>query len=228
MSLLLTRTLESMAGRSSLVRDADQGQPLPWSMEPQARLNTYAVGSVGANPFQNIWNTTQGEFPAQPSTSNYGNQPMISQQTQYPFTGQGHGIYQNPGQQPNFSWHPGVNQTPGSFLPVHSQQPKLPFLAMLHLPDLSRLLNDPICHNPHWPPMTTKFPSDIPKFKGKPNKDPSDHVTTFHLWCSLNSLQDDFIQLRLFQHTLIGSVVKWYIELDHSRYSYFRDLEWFS
>jgi hypothetical protein len=49
-------------------------------------------------------------------------------------------------------------------------------------------------------------------------------VTTFHLWCSSNSLKDDSIQLRLFQRTLIGSVAKWYIELDHSRYSSFGEL----
>jgi hypothetical protein len=131
---------------------------------------------------------------------------MTSQQAQYLNVGQGHGFYQNPGQQPNFSWQPGASQIPGSFPPVHSQQPKLPFLATLHFPDLSRLLNDPICHDPRWPPMPTKFPSDIPKFEGKPNEDPGDHVTTFHLWCSSNSLRDDSIQLHLFQHTLIGSV----------------------
>jgi hypothetical protein len=72
--------------------------------------------------------------------------------------------------------------------------------------------------------MPTKLPSDIPKFEAKPNEDPGDHVTTFHLWCSSNSLKDDSIQLRLFQRTLIGSVVKWYIELDRSRYSSFGEL----
>jgi hypothetical protein len=87
-----------------------------------------------------------------------------------------------------------------------------------------RLLNDPICHNPCWPPMPTKFPLDIPKFESKPNKDPRDHVTTFHIWCSSNSLKDDSVQLRLFQRTLIGSVAKWYIEIDCSRYSSFGKL----
>jgi hypothetical protein len=87
-----------------------------------------------------------------------------------------------------------------------------------------RLLNDPICHDPRWPPMPTKLPSDIPKFEAKPNEDPGDHVTTFHIWCSSNSLKDDSIQLRLFQRTLIGSVMKWYIELDRLRYSSFVEL----
>jgi hypothetical protein len=72
--------------------------------------------------------------------------------------------------------------------------------------------------------MLTKFPSDIPKFEGKPNEDPGDHVATFHLWCSSNSLRDNFIQLRLFQCTLIGSAAKWYIDLDRSRYSSFGEL----
>jgi hypothetical protein len=132
---------------------------------------------------------------AQPSTSYYGNQPMMSPQMQNQYTGQGHGFYQNPSQQPNFSWQPGASQTPGPFFHGYQQQPKLPFLATLHFPDLTRLLNDPICHDPRWPPMPTKFPSDIPKFEAKPNEDPGDHVTTFHLWCSSNSLKDDSVQL---------------------------------
>jgi hypothetical protein len=72
--------------------------------------------------------------------------------------------------------------------------------------------------------MPMKFPSDIPKFEAKPNEDPGDHVTTFHLWCSSNSLKDDSVQLQLFQRTLIGSAAKWYIKLDRSRYSSFGEL----
>jgi hypothetical protein len=49
-------------------------------------------------------------------------------------------------------------------------------------------------------------------------------VTTFHLWCSSNSLKYDSVQLRLFQRTLIGSATKWYIKLDCSRYSSFGEL----
>jgi hypothetical protein len=93
------------------------------------------------------------------------------------------------------------------------------------LPDLKRLLNDPICHDPSWPPMLTKLPLDIPKFEAKTNEDTGDHVTTFHLWYSSNSLRDESIQLQLFQCTLIGSAAKWYIELDPSQYSSFGELE---
>ena len=37
---------------------------------------------------------------------------------------------------------------------------QLPFLATLNLPDLSRLTNDPIKHQPSWPVIPTKLPSD--------------------------------------------------------------------
>jgi hypothetical protein len=170
------------------------------------------VRSVGGNPSQNPWNVTQ----AQPFTSYYGNQSMMPQQAQNHYAGHLHGYYQSLGQQPNFSSKPSASQTPGSFFPGYNPQPKLPFLATLHLPNLKKLLNDPICHDTSWPPMLTKFPSKIPKFEAKPNEDPGDHVTIFHLWCSSKSLRDDSIQLRLFQRTLIGSDVKWYIELDRS------------
>jgi hypothetical protein len=50
-------------------------------------------------------------------------------------------------------------------------------------------------------------------------------VTTFHLWCWSKSLRDNSIQLYLFEHTLIGSVDKWYIELNCSIFSSFGELE---
>ena len=72
-------------------------------------------------------------------------------------------------------------------------RPKLPFLATLNLLYLSKLMNDPVRHNSSWPPIFTKLPSNIPKFKGKVGDDPGDHVTTFHLWCSSNSLNNDTV-----------------------------------
>ena len=69
-----------------------------------------------------------------------------------------------------------------------------------------------------------KIPSDIHKFEGKAGEDPSEHVTTFHLWCSSNSLHDDLICLRLFQHTLTGLAARWYIELPRAAYILFDDL----
>lgn len=59
--------------------------------------------------------------------------------------------------------------------------------------------------------MPTELLLDIPKFEGK--EDPSNHVTTFHLWCSSNSIIEDFMIHSLFQRTLTGIVAKWYTEL---------------
>jgi hypothetical protein len=101
---------------------------------------------------------------------------------------------------------------------------QLPFLATLDLPDLSRILNDPISHSPHWPVIPAKLPSDIPKFDGKSGEDPNNHVMTFHLWCSSNSLMDDSVRLRLFQRTLTGSAAKWYIELPRGFFTDFNTL----
>jgi hypothetical protein len=89
---------------------------------------------------------------------------------------------------------------------------------------LSRLTNDPILHSPYWPVIPAKLPSDIPKFDGKPGEDPNNHVMTFHLWCSSNSLMDDSICLRLFQCTLTGSATKWYIKLPRGSFQDFNSL----
>jgi hypothetical protein len=83
-------------------------------------------------------------------------------------------------------------------------QPRFPFLAMLNLPNFLKLMNDPVCHDPSWPPIPTKFPSNILNFEEKTGKDPGDHVTNSHLWCSSNSLNEDYIRLSLFQRTLMG------------------------
>jgi hypothetical protein len=90
--------------------------------------------------------------------------------------------------------------------------------------DLSKLINNPVSHDPTWPPVPTKLPSDIPKFEGKNGEDLGDHVITFNLWCSSNSLNDDSIRLRLFQRTLIGVSAKWYIELLRRAYGTFSQL----
>ena len=61
--------------------------------------------------------------------------------------------------------------------------------------------------------IPVKLPSNIAKFNGKPIDDPKNHVMTFHLWCSSNSLMDSSIHLRIFQITITGISGKWYIEL---------------
>ena len=102
---------------------------------------------------------------------------------------QGHGIYSNqPYMNQNYQreWH-------------RLAQPRLPFLTTLNLPDLSRLMNGLVSHYPAWLAIPNKLPSDIPKFEGRAGEDPSEHVTTFHLWCSSNSLHDDSIRFDPFE-----------------------------
>jgi hypothetical protein len=72
MSFLLTRTLESLAGISSLTRDVGRGNPFHGQWNPGQGSVPMPIRSAGGIPFQNIWNTTQGEIPAQPTSSNYG------------------------------------------------------------------------------------------------------------------------------------------------------------
>ena len=84
--------------------------------------------------------------------------------------GQGHGVYNN---------HTYMNQ-PYQGACYQFPQARLPFLATLNFPDLSRLTNDPVSHDPTWSVVLAKLPSDIPKFEGK-------RVRTlesmfFHLW----------------------------------------------
>jgi hypothetical protein len=72
-------------------------------------------GLAWGNPSQSPSNTMNAQHPM----SFMGNQPMMSPQMKNPYAGQGHGFYQNPGQQPNFSWQPGASQTPGPFYPSY-------------------------------------------------------------------------------------------------------------
>jgi hypothetical protein len=103
-------------------------------------------------------------------------------------------------------------------------QPCLPLLEILNMLDLSKLMNDHVHHDLTWPPIPTKLPSDILKFKGKTSEDPGDQVTTFHLWCSLNSLKNDSIWLRLFQKTFMGVPTKWYIKIPRRTYKTFNQM----
>jgi hypothetical protein len=104
-------------------------------------------------------------------------------------------------------------------LPTHTMvginpppNPPMPYLEYLNIHYLTKLTNDPILHHATWPNMPTKFPSNIPKFEGKPGEDPANHVMTFHLWFSSNNIMDDSIRFSLFQITLTGSSAKWYVD----------------
>ena len=73
--------------------------------------------------------------------------------------------------------------------------------------------------------MPTKLPSNIPKFEGKARECLQNHIMTFHIWCSSNSIVYDLIRLRLFQRTLTGVAAKWYIELPQAKYPDFNSLD---
>jgi hypothetical protein len=186
--------------------------------------------SQGGNPFPGQFNPMPGVFPSQGGST--GGNPSFPFGNQMgggfpPFNQGQQGFIPSPGPSMNSFWQPGASYNLGSSFQAANQsisQPRLPFLETLHFPDLSKLMNDPIHHDPSWPVVPTKLPSDIPKFEGKSGEDPQDHVTTFHLWCSSNSLNDDSIHLHLFQCTLTGGATKWYIELERVRYTMFGDL----
>jgi hypothetical protein len=93
-----------------------------------------------------------------------------------------------------------------------SPPPQMPYLAFLNILYLTKLTNDPILHNPTWPTMPTKLPSNIPKFEVKPRDNIANHIMTFHLWFSSNNITYDSIRLRLFQRTLTSPSSKWYVE----------------
>jgi hypothetical protein len=76
----------------------------------------------------------------------------------------------------------------------------------------------------HRPPFPTNLRLDIPKFEGNNGEDPGDHVTTFHLYAHRIPLMTITIQLILFQCTLIGVAVKWYIEIPRGAYGTFSQL----
>jgi hypothetical protein len=101
---------------------------------------------------------------------------------------------------------------------------QMPYLASLNIPYLTKLTNDPILHDDTWPAMPTKLPSDIPNFEGKAGDDPANHVMTFHLWCSSNSIMEYSVRLRLFQHTLTGPSAKWYVEEKPGSHTTFESL----
>ena len=76
-------------------------------------------------------------------------QPYIGQMRRG-YYGQSHGIYSNePYMNQNYqgAWH-------------RPAQPRLPFLATLKLPDLSRLMNNLVSHVPAWLAIPDNLPLD--------------------------------------------------------------------
>ena len=133
----------------------------------------------------------------------------------------------NAGTSPNAGGKPGPNSgatSSGTNTGTMLATPLLPFMAGLSLSDFSKLINDPIQHDLGWPVMPTKFPSNIPKFEGNDGEDPTNHICSFHMWCSSNSITDDSIHLQLFQHMLTGDTAKWYVDHASASHSTFATL----
>ena len=192
---------------------------------------TYASGgpqSFVNVPFSGGFNPSQQGGYAMP----YANQPQIGRYTQ--FSNQmgenlQQGMYQYANQtyfrMPYGGFALYSNQYPYNLTTQNPFAPtKLPFLATLELPDLSKLMNDPIRHHFAWPPILVKIPTDIPKFDGKIGEDPANHITTYHPWCVSNSFLYDSIKWRLSPRTLTGNVAKWFIELPSTSFFDFQSL----
>jgi hypothetical protein len=103
-------------------------------------------------------------------------------------------------------------------------KPQMSYLDSLNIPDLTKLTNDPILHDPTWPRIPTKLSSDIPKFEGKAGDNLANYIKTFHLWCSSNKIMGDSIHLRLFQSTLTSPSTKWYVEEKYGSHVTFESL----
>lgn len=72
--------------------------------------------------------------------------------------------------------------------------------------------------------MLRKLPSNIPKFEGKVGEDHANHIMSFHLWCSLEIIIEYFVCLRPFQRTLMGLVMKWYVNEPIGTYTTFEKI----
>jgi hypothetical protein len=157
---------------------------------------TTSVVSVGGNPFQAQWNPMQGSFPSQGMSSG-GNPFLGQYNPMQGLVPSQSGLAGgNPVLPSGIRWVEVIlhltrankvlpkylvhrKTLTGNLVPVTIQgpsfqaanqsmmQPRLPFLETLHFPDLSKLMNDLIHHDPSWPVVPTKLPSDIPKLKGK-------------------------------------------------------------
>jgi hypothetical protein len=199
--------------------------PNPWNV-PFPGNPQFSAGQNSQTPQQPPYGQMPNPTHNPQNPSGYPPLTHASQNTSNPvYLGQNQPHTRGPTSY-NYPHNPVIGPTgvpmPHQHYPQVNRQ--LPFLATLDLPDLSRLTNDPIYHSPVWPAIPAKLPSDIPKFDGKSGEDPNNHVMTFHLWCSSNSLMDDSIHLRLFQRTLTGSVEKWYIELPRASFHDFNSL----
>jgi len=117
----------------------------------------------------------------QPYVQNGYQQSYYNGYSHQPYQSYQHQIHYDSMQRPTAQTIPSY---PGYASPNLNQQ--LAFVATLELPNLNWLTNDPIAYIPWWLVIPHKIPSDIHKCNGNLGEDPSNHVMTFHLWCSSN------------------------------------------
>jgi hypothetical protein len=129
-------------------------QNLPLNTQGQTTVPPVGQPYLGVtNPIWGSGQTTQPQIPTQTQGHNpWGYYPI-----------------QPPPNQPGSSLYGQSSYAPTGLpigLPPQSHQypqvnRQLPFLATLDLPNLSRILNDPIRHSPQWPAIPAKLPSNI-------------------------------------------------------------------
>jgi hypothetical protein len=148
--------------------------PLQSSGFPSGGGQSYTLGNpqprsnpVGGNFHNHQFRTNpfMGNFHNPYQNIHVGMMPNPSYMNQLrggPYnSGQGFGTYPNP----RWSAVPNTQSFVGGW--GQMSQPRLPFLATLNLSDLPKLMNNPVLHDPSWPLVPTKLPSDIPNFEGK-------------------------------------------------------------
>ena len=65
-------------------------------------------------------------------------------------------------------------RNPPMTIPLYgaSNPMSLSFIGSIKIPNMAWLTNEPIRHDPNFPPILTNLPLDIPKFEGKVKKIP--------------------------------------------------------
>lgn len=101
-----------------------------------------------------------GGMPSQGGANMYGGAfpPYSGFQSSHPFDPSGSNVPGSSAMSSGLNIHQSVGQAPHNW--NSSSQPRLPFLATLNLPDLTKLTNDPVMHLPYWPPVpaTIRYP----------------------------------------------------------------------
>ena len=181
---------------------------------PRGNQNVRNIPLVGGfNPSQQGGYTIpdENQFPMGGYAQYPNHMSTNPHQGMYPYVNNTYPRMPYDGSRMNVNQHPFNQLTQSQFAPT-----KLPFMATLEFPKLSKLTNNPIQHYFTWPSVPVKIPTDIQKFDGRTGEDPANHITTYHLWCVSNYFLDDSVKLCLFPKTLTRNIAKWFIELSTS------------